>query len=106
MRKLVGLFILITALSAVSCRQNTAVSEPEPEAEYFAPEPVYRWGINIDSLDVVDGVIGRNELLSTILYRYDVSSQTIYHLEKASQETWSVRKMQSGKPYHVLRDRD
>ncbi len=106
MRKLVGLFILITALSAVSCRQNTTVSEPEPEAEYFAPEPVYRWGINIDSLDVVDGVIGRNELLSTILYRYDVSSQTIYHLEKASQETWSVRKMQSGKPYHILRDRD
>ena len=111
MRKLVGLFILITALSAVSCRQNTTVSEPEPEAEYFVPEPVYRWGINIDSLDVVDGIIGRNELLSTILYRYDVSSQTIYHLEKASQETWSVRKMQSGKmqsgkPYHILRDRD
>lgn len=106
MRKLVGLFILITALSAVSCRQNAAVSEPEPEATYFEPEPVYRWGINIDSLDVVDGVIGRNELLSTILYRYDVSSQTIYHLEKASQETWSVRKMQSGKPYHILRDRD
>ena len=106
MRELVGLFILITALSAVSCRQNTTVSEPEPEAEYFVPEPVYRWGINIDSLDIVDGVIGRNELLSTILHRYDVSSQTIYHLEKASQETWSVRKMQSGKPYHILRDRD
>lgn len=106
MKRLLGLFILSTALFAVSCRQNAAVSEPEPEATYFEPEPVYRWGINIDSLDVVDGVIGRNELLSTILYRYDVSSQTIYHLEKASQETWSVRKMQSGKPYHILRDQD
>lgn len=106
MKRLLGLFILSTALFAVSCRQNAAVSEPEPEATYFEPEPVYRWGINIDSLDVVDDVIGRNELLSTILYRYDVSSQTIYHLEKASQETWSVRKMQSGKPYHILRDQD
>jgi murein DD-endopeptidase MepM/ murein hydrolase activator NlpD len=107
MRRLLGLFILLAVLFVTSCKQNSTVSEPEPEeATYFEPEPVMRWGINIDSLDVVDGVIGRNELLSTILYRYDVSSQTIYYLEKASQETWSVRKMQSGKPYHVLRDRD
>ena len=107
MRRLPGLLILITVLSVFSCKQKSTVSEPEPEeATYFEPEPVIRWGINIDSLDIVDGVIGRNELLSTILYRYDVSSQTIYYLEKASQETWSVRKMQSGKPYHILRDRD
>ena len=106
MKRLPGLFILVSALFVVSCKQSPTVSEPEPETEYFAPEPEYRWGINIDSLDIVDGVIGRNELLSTILYRYNVSSQTIYYLEKASQETWSVRKMQSGKPYHILRDRD
>ena len=106
MKRLLSLFILISILFVVSCKQSTTVQEPEPEAEYFAPEPVYRWGINIDSLDIVDGVIGRNELLSTILYRYDVSSQTIYHVEKASHKTWSVRKMQSGKPYHILRDRD
>ena len=107
MRRLPGLLILITVLSVFSCKQKSTVYEPEPEeATYFEPEPVIRWGINIDSLDIVDGVIGRNELLSTILYRYDVTSQTIYYLEKASQETWSVRKMQSGKPYHILRDRD
>lgn len=101
--------IVLTALIALtlSCKQKTSVPETEPEeAVEPVPEPTIRWGINIDSLDVEDGVIGRNELLSTILYRYDVSSQTIYHLENASQETWSVRKMQSGKPYHVVRDRD
>ena len=106
MRRLLGLFILVSALFVVSCKETVTVSEPEPEAEYFAPEPVYRWGVCIDSLDIVDGVIGRNELLSTILYRYNVTSQAIYYLEKASQETWSVRKMQSGKPYHILRDTD
>ena len=106
MKRLIGLFVLAPALFVVSCKQTTTISEPDPEASYFEPEPVFRWGINIDSLDILDGVIGRNELLSTILYRYNVSSQTIYYLEKASQETWSVRKMQSGKPYHILRDRD
>ena len=106
MRKLIGLFILISVLFVVSCKQRTVVSEPEPEAEYFAPEPVYRWGINIDSLDIIDGTIGRNELLSTILYRYNVSAQTVYHVERTSQETWSVRRMQAGKSYHILLDRD
>ena len=100
------MFILVSALFVVSCKETVTVSEPDPESEYFAPEPVYRWGVCIDSLDIVDGVIGRNELLSTILYRYNVTSQAIYYLEKASQETWSVRKMQSGKPYHILRDTD
>ena len=106
MRRLLSLFILVSALFVVSCKETVTVSEPDPESEYFAPEPVYRWGVCIDSLDIVEGVIGRNELLSTILYRYNVTSQAIYYLEKASQETWSVRKMQSGKPYHILRDTD
>ena len=109
MKKLRRFTLILAALTALmlSCKQNETA--PEPETQEFAipePEPLIRWGINIDSLDIVDGTIGRNELLSTILYRYDVSSQTIYYLEKASQDTWSVRKMQSGKPYHILRDRD
>ena len=107
MKGLLRFIILITALFAVSCKQNSQpIAEPEEELSIFVPEPVYRWGICIDSLDVVDGTIGRNELLSTILYRYNVSSQTIYYLEKASEKTWSVRKMQSGKPYHIVRDSD
>lgn len=106
MRRLAGFFILILLLAA-GCRQNGQPSVQTDEEEPMAvPEPVYRWGVCIDSLDVVDGTIGRNELLSTILYRYNVSSQTIYYLEKASENTWSVRKMQAGKPYHVILDRD
>jgi len=107
MKELLRFVTLITILFAVSCRQNSQpVADVQEDSSIFLPEPVYRWGVCIDSLDVEDGVIGRNEMLSTILYRYDVSSQTIYYLEKASENTWSVRKMQSGKPYHVLRDRD
>ena len=106
MRRLAGFFIL-TVLLAAGCRQNGQPSVQTDEEEPMAvPEPVYRWGVCIDSLDVADGTIGRNELLSTILYRYNVSSQTIYYLEKASENTWSVRKMQAGKPYHVILDRD
>ncbi|MCQ2068563.1 MAG: peptidoglycan DD-metalloendopeptidase family protein [Bacteroidaceae bacterium] len=108
MKGLIRCLILLSLLSAASCKQNSQpIAEPaDDEVSIFVPEPVYRWGICIDSLDVVDGTIGRNELLSTILYRYNVSSQTIYYLEKASEKTWSVRKIQSRKPYHIVRDSD
>ena len=84
---------------------NTAEQEYQ-ECAAPEPEPVYRWGVCIDSLDIVDGIIGRNELLSNILFRYDVSAQTVYQIDKASEKTWSVRKIQSGKPYHIIRERD
>ena len=107
MKGLLRCLIPISLMFAVSCKQDSQpVADTQEETSFFVPEPVYRWGICIDSLDVVDGTIGRNELLSTILYRYNVSSQTIYHVEKASEKTWSVRKMQSGKPYHIIRDSD
>ena len=91
----------------LSCKQNNNTPEPE-NSQVVEAEPVhnYRWGICIDSLDIIDGIIGRNELLSTILYRHNVSSQTIYYLEKEAEKSWSVRKMQAGKPYHIIRDRD
>lgn len=110
------IIIIIVAIAAslviyLFCMQdhvNDTIEQDDLSDEITVPElkHVYRWGLCIDSLDVVDGTINRNELLSTILYRYNVSSQTIYYLEKESQSTWSVRKMQSGKPYHILRDRD
>lgn len=91
----------------LSCKQNVNPSDSEP-VETVNPEPVhdYRWGVCIDSLDIVDGVIGRNELLSNILFRYGVPAQTIHYLDRSSDSTWSVRKIQSGKPYHIIRDRD
>lgn len=94
-------------LSLFSCKPREAQNTPPDEEQFIVqPEPVLKWGINIDSLDITDGVIGRNELLSTILMRNGISSQTVHQVDQVSQETWSVRKIQAGKPYHILRDRD
>ena len=102
--------ILLTAtlISLISCnlRGNRTENGEQDEEAYFEPEPTIRWGLCIDSLDVTDGVVGRNELVSTILNRNGVSMQTIHYMEQSSKDTWSVRKIQAGKPYHLLRDRD
>ncbi|MBO7050271.1 MAG: peptidoglycan DD-metalloendopeptidase family protein [Bacteroidaceae bacterium] len=107
MRKLLRLVILTVIPFIASCKQNgqPAVQEQE-EITDTVPQPVYRWGVCIDSMDITDGIIGRNELLSNILFKYGVSAQTIYYLDKSSDSTWSVRKIQQGKSYHVIRDHD
>ncbi|MBO4560926.1 MAG: peptidoglycan DD-metalloendopeptidase family protein [Bacteroidaceae bacterium] len=109
MSRILRSIIILTAALAItlSCKQNNAPAQPEA-FETFEPEPVhdYRWGICIDSLDITDGIIGRNELLSSILIRNGVSAQTIHILDRTSDTIWSVRKIQAGKPYHIIRDRD
>lgn len=100
------IILMASALAVtLSCKQNNTTPQPQ---EFVEPEPIhdYRWGVCIDSLDIVDGVIGRNELLSNILFQYGVSAQTVHYLDRSSDSTWSVRKIQSGKPYHIIRDHD
>ena len=100
-------YAILTAGLLTSCLQgNKSVQPVADEPVEALPQPVYRWGVCIDSLDIVDGTIGRNEMLSNILLRYGVSAQTIFNLDRASESTWSVRKMQQGKPYHIILDRD
>ena len=102
------IILLASALAVtLSCKQNGNTPEPETQ-EAAEPEPVhdYRWGVCVDSLDIVDGIIGRNEQLSNILFKYGVSAQTIHYLDRSSDSTWSVRKIQAGKPYHIIRDQD
>ena len=100
-------YAILTAGIIISCKQNSQPVEPvADEPVEVLPQPVYRWGVNVDSLDIVDGTIGRNEMLSNILFKYGVSAQTIHYLDRSSDSTWSVRKIQSGKPYHIIRDRD
>ena len=97
----------LLVLAVCSCNRRNVrvepVAEPEPTV---LPEPDMRWGIRVDSLDITDGVIGRNEVLSGILSDIGVPARTIHYIDRASDSTWSVRKIQAGKPYHIVRDRD
>ena len=100
-------YAILTAGLLLSCKNSSTPVQTEADEPAVAlPQPVYRWGVCIDSVTVTDGTIGRNELLSRILLRHGVSSQTIHYVEKASQETWSVRKIQAGKTFHIIQERD
>jgi murein DD-endopeptidase MepM/ murein hydrolase activator NlpD len=70
------------------------------------PPPQLLYGLNIDSLDVAEGVIQRNENLSEILMRYNVNEQTLASIGLLPSDTFNVRKLQARKPYTIIHGRD
>jgi hypothetical protein len=101
-KKLIYTILTLCCLTITSCfdRQDRVTTETTDSLQVEVPN--IKWGINIDNYQVIDSVIGRNELLSTILYRYGVGGATINEVEKESFNTYSVRKLRAGKPYHIL----
>ena len=65
-------------------------------------EPVLYCGVIIDSLEVFEGTIKRNETLAQILAGYQVSDETIHQLALKSREIYDVRKFGVRKKYSIL----
>ncbi|WP_200974935.1 peptidoglycan DD-metalloendopeptidase family protein [Echinicola sp. 20G] len=64
------------------------------------------YGIDVNKLDVVEGVVGRNQTLSTILAPFNVSYQIIDQIAKKSKDIFDVRRIAFNKKYTVLTSRD
>ncbi len=81
----------------------------EDEITLIAPElyePTMLYGFNVDSLDVVTGIIGRNEFLANILLPHRVSYPTIDLLARNTKDVFDVRRMRYGNPYSIMLTRD
>ncbi len=65
-------------------------------------EPALMFGINVDSMEVVEAKIEPNQFLSQILTQYNVSLGMIDKLAKRSREIFDVRKLKSNKNYTLL----
>ncbi|UCS94291.1 peptidoglycan DD-metalloendopeptidase family protein [Echinicola marina] len=93
-------------------------SNLEPESEIVVAEtqtPVETaiveeknllYGIDVDDLAVVEGVVGRNQTLSTILAPFNVPYQIIDQIAKKSKDIFDVRKIAFNKKYTVLTAKD
>lgn len=65
-------------------------------------EPTLMFGIEVDSLEVVEAKIQPNQFLSQILTQYNISLGMIDQLAKKSREIFDVRKIRSNKKYTLL----
>lgn len=86
-------------------REKEEVEAVVPEEEETKEEQLL-YGINIDELDIVEGVVGRNQTLSTLLAPFNVPYQIIDAIAKKSKDIFDVRNIAFNKKYTVLTSKD
>ncbi len=79
--------------------EDTVIQQSPPTPEIF-------YGFNIDSMEVVEGLIKRNENLSEILSQYNVSPAIIAGINNIPKDVFNVRHLKAHKPYTIIHYRD
>lgn len=97
---------MIVLLFLVSCGGGNENSQSRKEVRKAKPEPVYLYGICIDSLNVKEDCVKKNEFLGTILSREGVNQKTIHHIDRDHRDVFDVRKIKVGNKYVFLKTRD
>lgn len=106
---------LIVSLFAVSCgNRNNNVDENEQVVatdtilvEDIKPdEPLVLYGIEVGNYKMIDGVVKKNEVLSSILSKYNVPQSKIYSIAKESSNTLDVKRLRANNKYTVFVSED
>ncbi|MBR4137674.1 MAG: peptidoglycan DD-metalloendopeptidase family protein [Bacteroidales bacterium] len=93
---------LILLLLLISCGSNPHTTK-DAEA---VKEPTFLYGICIDSLDVMEGSVKKNEFLANILSREGVNYGVIDNIGRNKKSVFDVRKIKVGNKYVFLKTRD
>lgn len=99
-----SLFILFVWIFS-SCNTQQKKAENTPE-EIVLKEPVLLFDIPIDSFLVEKEKVKRNQNLSDILLKQNVSYARISQLVDIAKPVFDVRKIRAGNSYYLFKDRD
>ncbi len=107
---IIGL-LLVTSQLFFSCNnfiQNRKITGQSDTLSHQTDIPVSKiiYGINIDSLRVVKGIVKKNEFLADILLKFGVDYATIDYLAKHTRDTFDLRKIRTGNNYTVITTND
>lgn len=103
MKKFTPFFVLLLFL--VSCGGGNDDNSTKKTSKKCA-EPKFLYGICIDSLDVVEGKVQKNEYLANILQKEGVSYNTVNYIDRNCRNVFDVRKIKVGNKYVFLETRD
>lgn len=84
--------------------KKEVVAQPIEKEEIVEAKMLF--GININDLDIVEGVVERNQTLSTILGPFNVPYQIIDEIAKISKDIFDVKHIAFNKKYTVLTPKD
>lgn len=103
MKKITPFLILLLFL--VSCGGGNDDNSTKKTSKKCA-EPKFLYGVCIDSLDVVEGQVQKNEFLANILQKEGVSYNTVNYIDRNHRDVFDVRKIKVGNKYVFLKTRD
>ena len=83
----------------------TEITYHEPEEEIPVEEKML-FGINVNDLEIIEGVVEKNQTLSTILGPFNVLYQIIDEIARKSKEIFDVKHIAFNKKYTVLTPKD
>lgn len=106
--------IILSSLFIISCgndstMENPELSQVEETAEVMNEEevvPAYKYNIELSNYNVLNLTINKDEALSHILNPRGVDFPEIQKIANLSKNVFSVRKLQTGRPYTLLLRKD
>lgn len=105
MKKLLFSFIIVgilfTAITSCNNERKERIRNHESDSVDVV-EPIYMYGIPIDSFNVVQGQIKRNQSLSDILPEYGIGYATIDIIGRKWDTVFDVRKIRTGNSWTVF----
>ncbi|MDP3463712.1 MAG: peptidoglycan DD-metalloendopeptidase family protein [Bacteroidales bacterium] len=104
MKQIVILLFGLLCIVAISC--NRKAKQEEDKQPLPLPEPTIMYEINVDSLEVIQGVVRPNQFLSDLLSDYNVNFQIIDRIARDFRPVFDVRKIKAGNQYTLLCDPD
>jgi murein DD-endopeptidase MepM/ murein hydrolase activator NlpD len=100
--------ILIVAVIVLSSVNLSLPGEKAPQAKKDSAANIVprRFGLPLDSFNVTESIIQRNEFLTSILELYNVDTNTIARVQTKAKYVYDVRKMKAGAQYTVFASKD
>jgi murein DD-endopeptidase MepM/ murein hydrolase activator NlpD len=100
--------VLIVAVIVLSSLNLSLPGEKAPQAKRDSTVIIVprRFGLALDSFNVTESIIQKNEYLNSILQLYNVDSNIIKNLQSKSKYVYDVRKMKAGSQYTVFSSKD
>jgi len=105
-KNLTEIFVLIFSAFIIIILSNAFIKDkPQEEkieiVEIIEPEHTFEYGIIVDSLVIFKDKVKRNQFLSDILLKHNVSYTTIDKIARASKPVFDVIKIRRGNNYSV-----
>jgi len=100
------IILLACAVAFMACKDDKKQSENQDLAVVEIPEENIEFGFNLDDFIVKRDTIKSGDSFGEILDRNHVGYPKIFNIAEQTKDSFDIRKLQIGKPYTLLCDKD